>query len=195
MVEKNKHIQEDSIATTLKEYLKKFKNKSSYEDIRIKSIIRKRLENNPYIIHALNNINLDEQEPKSYFNKNIVPYYLMPSVQKDIMNYICYETSFTETPLYNDVMKYQQITFSILCNCSDKNIIDNDTGVPRHDLLASLIIDEFNWTNCLGFQIHLVSDQSRPVDNEFCARTLVFEQTVINSMMKAQALINNKVGV
>lgn len=173
-----------------KEFLKIFRDTSSYEDIRIKSIIRKKIEGNSHIIHALNNQELDEKEPRAYFNKNILPYYLITPVQTNVLNYICYETSFNEAPMYNEVMKYQQIIFYILCNCKDKNIIDSDTGIARHDLLAALIIDQFNWTNYFGFQIHLISDRSNPVDNEFCARTLIFEQTTPNSILKNGKVIN-----
>lgn len=164
-----------------------------YEDIWIKNKVKECLINNPFILYMLNNDELYKQDdPMAYFNVNILPYYLLPEVQSDVKNYICYETSWTEQPRYNDVMKYQLLTFYIACSCKDGNVIDEDSGIARHDILAALIIDMFNWTNILGFQMKLVSDQSRPVDNGFCARTLVFQQVTPQNITKPNVKINGK---
>lgn len=164
-----------------------------YEDIWIKNKVKECLLNNPFIIYMLNNEELYSKKAfQSYFNVNILPYYLLPDTQSDVKNYICYETSWTEQPRYNDVMKYQLLTFYIACSCKDGNVIDEESGIARHDILAALIIDMFNWTNILGFQIRLVSDQSRPVDNGFCARTLVFQQVTPQNITKPNVRIDDE---
>lgn len=175
----------------LDKLLKEFKSDSSYEDIRVKQIAKKELLSDKRILHALNASELSVEDPISYSKKYILPFYIIPDAQTEPKNYICYETSFNEVARYNDVMKIQQITFYVLCCSTMPNIIDSKTDIARHDLIASLIIDKFNWTNLFGFQVHLISDQSRPLDNHFCARTLVFEQTTTNSILKNGVVINH----
>ena len=172
-------------------------NKSLYDNVRIKEKVKEMLAENKYLLTALNT---DSDNFSVCYGKYILPFYLLVPTQKMTDNYICYETSFAEVPRYNDTLKYQQITFNILCKCTstegdtyDKNIIDPETGFARHDLISILLIEQFNWSNAFGFQVHLVSDQSRPVDNGYCARTLVFEQTSPNSLMKDGRIIN-KIG-
>ena len=57
-------------------------------------------------------------------------------------------------------------------------------------MLAALISDEFNWTNMFGTQVHLVSDKPVAIDNNYVGRTLIFEQTTPNSIVKSNRLIN-----
>lgn len=166
-------------------------NDTAYDDLFLKNIILTKLRKSKYIIKSLNigDYTKSPDEPYSY-SKYILPYYLFKPVQTDINNYICFETSFTEVPRYNDILKYQQIKFYIVCNCSDGNIIDDEYIVARHDLIAACIIHEFNWCNDLGFQIHLVSDEPVSLDNAFCGRTLVFQQTTPNTILKDGQVIN-----
>ena len=85
-------------------------------------------------------------------------------------------------------MKYGQIIFYIICDREE--IYDEKTGIARHDLLAALITDEFNWTNMFGTQIHLISDKPVAIDNQYVGRTLIFEQTTTNSIIKDKKVVN-----
>lgn len=58
-----------------------------------------------------------------------------------------------------------------------------DSGLARHDLLASLIIDEFNWENVLGGRLCLLSDVASCV-GIFASRTLKFRVTTDNNIAK-----------
>ena len=178
MVEIDKDIQESI------EY-KKYHEK---DNIYYKEIIKNKLINNSKIIRSLNNKDLDLDCPADYVGENILPFYLIVETQVKTKNYICFETSFDEIPRYNDVMKLGRIIFYIICDC--KTIYDKSTGIARHDLLAALITDEFNWTNMFGTQVHLVSDKPVAIDNNYVGRTLIFEQTTPNSLLKSQRLIN-----
>ena len=120
---------------------------------------------------------------------NILPYYLMPDVRTEVINHICFETSFDEVQRYNDVMKLGQIIFYIICDT--KSVIDKETGIARHDLLAALITDEFNWTNLFGTQVKLVSDRPNLIDSQFIGRTLIFEQITPDSIVKEGRIYNN----
>lgn len=169
----------------MRKSLYEYKNLMDSDDIRFKEIIKKKLVNNPLIIHVLNNTELDEDEPDEYLGINILPYYMITPTQTNVQNYICFETHFDEEARYNKVMKYGQVTFTILCE--QKNIIDKETGIARHDLLGALIMDEFNWTNAFGNQVHCVSDVASVVDTNYACRTLIFEGEFPNSIAKTSA--------
>ena len=179
MTEINKDIQE----------IIEYKKHHEKDNIFYKEIIKNKLINNSKIIYSLNNKDLDMDCPADYVGENILPFYMLTNTQDEVKHYICFETSFTEVPRYNNVMKLGQVIFYILCD--NKDIYDRCSGIARHDLLAALITDEFNWTNMFGTQIRLVSDQPMVVDNNYAGRTLVFEQTTTNSITKNKKVINS----
>lgn len=164
------------------ERLRSYRHIIDSEDIKIKQKIKEKLLANKDILHVLNNP--DCEEPDDYFGFNILPYYIIHPTQIDVQNFICYTVDFKELERYNKKIKYQLITFVILCE--QKNIIDKDTFLPRHDLLAALLMDEFDWTNYFGIQIHCVSDQESVVDNDYACRTLVFQQVIDNNITKTR---------
>lgn len=164
------------------------KKKNEIDNIYYKEIIKNKLINNTKIIHSLNNSQLDEECPSDYMGENIRPYYMFPETQTIPMHYICFETSFNEVPKYNNALKVGQVIFYILCDVKD--IFDKQTGIARHDLLSALIIDEFNWSNMFGTQIRLISDKPAVVDTYYAGRTLIFEQTTPNSIVKNGVLYN-----
>ena len=57
-------------------YLKSFRNIIDCDEIKIKEQIKQQLLKNKYIIHVLNNKELEETEaePEDYFGVNILPY-------------------------------------------------------------------------------------------------------------------------
>ena len=164
------------------------------DNIRIKEIIKQKLLNNDDIIHVLDNKDLQESEAENdeYFWRNILPFYLIPDAQTESQNFICFtvgyenvERNFTNSSrMYNDLQRHLHIVFVILCE--KKNIKDRDTGIARHDLLAALIQNEFNFTNFFGRRVQLVSDDESIVDNVYLCRTLVFTQTTDNNVTKTQ---------
>ena len=154
------------------------------DNIRFKEIIKKTLIDDPLIIYLLDNKELADAEadPSDYLGVNILPFYLINPTQHNVQNYICYETSFKESPRYNNTEKYMQITFYILCE--EKNGIEKMTGIARHDLIAARIRTLFNWTNKFGMQCHVISDLPTVTDNDYSTRTLVFEMTAPNNIVK-----------
>lgn len=170
------------------EYKKHYENDNIY----YKEIIKNRLINNKKIIHSLNNKDLDVDCPADYVGENILPFYMIIGTQTKPQHYICFETSFTEVSRYNKIMKMGQVIFYILCD--NKDIYDKSSGIARHDLLAALIADEFNWTNMFGTQIRLVSDNPMVIDSNYAGRTLVFEQTTTSNIIKDKKVINKSGG-
>ena len=112
--------------------------------------------------------------------------------QTDSQNFICFtvgyenvERNFTNSSrMYNDLQRHLHVVFVVLCE--QKNIKDKDTGIARHDLLAALIQNEFNFTNFFGRRIQLVSDEETVVDNKYLCRTLVFTQITDNNVTKTE---------
>ena len=177
----------------LKSILLSFKDNVDSDDIRVKEKIKEMIIDNELIIFALNNKELTDKkaEPDEYLGVNILPYYLINSVEHSVNNYICYEVSYDMAQSYqyskshnalNSTVKTLSIIFHILCD--EKDIIDRNTGIARHDLLAALIQDQFNWSNEFGAKLMLVSDVPTTVDKHYACRTLVFQQTTDNNVVK-----------
>lgn len=177
--------------------------------ILIKEKIKAALLQCPELLYALNNNSLEDElfdkngellidgEWDRYFgdNGNIRPFVFFPQVQTDVSNYVCYKVEFTEVPRYNSIEKYTHVTFVILV--SGGNIIDKDTGIPRHDLLSSIIRERFNWSNIFGTQCKLIENKESITDTNYVTRTLVFELTSLNAIVKTNhnntSIINNVV--
>ena len=170
------------------------------DNIRYKEKIHDALLNNAELLYALNNkeleselfdgdkLNIDEEtgellgEVDRYFgdNSNIRPYLFIPNTQTDVKHYICYQVMFDELPRYNNTQKYTNIVFNIFVNGKDRT--DKLTGIPRHDLIASIIREKFNWSNIFGMQTHLISSKESTTDNNYLVRTLIFQTTDTNSI-------------
>ena len=168
------------------QYLRSLKQLPDSDDIRYKEIIKKSLIENPYIIYLLNNKELEEVEadPSDYLGVNILPFYMIHPTQHNVQNFICFDTEVRELDRYNSKMKQQRIIFYILCE--EKNNIEKQTGIARHDLIASVILDIFNWTNLFTEQVHCVSNIASVVDNDYACRTLIFEQYTDNNLAKTR---------
>ena len=191
------------ILTTKEELLNKLRAYADTPDddnIRYKEKIHDALLNNAELLYALNNeeleselfdgneLNIDKETGKllgevdRYFgdNSNIRPYLFIPDTQTDVKNYVCYQVSFDELPRYQNMQKYTEITFNIFVNGKDRT--DKLTGIPRHDLIASIIREKFNWSNIFGMQTHLISSKESVTDNNYLVRTLIFQITDVNSI-------------
>lgn len=187
--------------------LRAYKTTPDDENIQYKKKIEKALMLNPCLLYALNeksleselfdddgNINWEwnedtkEYEPLGewdrYFgsNSNIRPFLFIPDTQTEVKHYICYQVSFDEMPRYQDTLKYTNVTFTIFVHGNDRN--DKLTGIPRHDLISSIIRERFNWSNIFGMQTHLVSSKESTTDNNYIVRTLIFQVVDTNGIVK-----------
>lgn len=184
------------ILTTKEDLLDKLRAYADNPDddnIRYKEKIHDALLNNAELLYALNNeeleselfdgdkLNIDEEtgellgEVDRYFgdNSNIRPYLFIPDTQTDVKHYVCYQVAFDELPRYSNIQKYTEITFNIFVNGKDRT--DKLTGIPRHDLIASIIRERFNWSSIFGMQTHLISSKESVTDNNYLVRTLIFK--------------------
>ena len=185
--------------------LRAYRTTPDDENIQYKKKIEKALMLNPCLLYALNeksleselfdddgNINWEwnedrkEYEPLGEWDRyfggtsNIRPYLFIPDTQTEVKHYICYQVSFDEMPLYQDTLKYTNVTFTIFVHGNDRN--DKLTGIPRHDLIASIIRERFNWSNIFGMQTHLISSKESTTDNNYLVRTLVYQVVDTNGI-------------
>ena len=175
-----------------------------------KQKIKNALLSNPYLLYALNdkelelelfdkhgNINWEwnedtkQYEPLGewdrYFSDtagdgNILPYLFIPDTQTKVRNYLCYQVSFQDTVRYQHGLKDTLVTFTIFVHGNDR--MDKLTGIPRHDLIASIIRERFAWSNIFGMQTYLISNRESTTDNNYLVRTLVFQLTDLNSKVQ-----------
>ena len=187
--------------------LRSYKTTPDDENIQYKKKIEKALMLNPCLLYTLNEKSLEselfdddgninwkwnedtkEYEPigewDRYFgsDSNIRPFLFIPDTQTEVKHYICYQVSFDETPRYQDTLKYTTITFTIFVHGNDR--VDKLTMIPRHDLIASIIRERFNWSNIFGMQTHLISSKESTTDNNYLVRTLVFQVVDTNGIYK-----------
>lgn len=170
-----------------KQYLKSFRNNIDCDEIKIKQQIKEQLLKNKYIIHVLNNKELEDSGActDEYFGINILPFYQISPTQTNVQNFICYTVGFREERRYSgDAVKVLQLTFVILSD--QKNIIDPETSLARTDLLGALIQDQFNWTNYFGRKVHVVRNEESVVDTSYACRTIIFEQDTDNNLVKTK---------
>ena len=210
----------DEIITNKKDLLNKLRAYADTPDddnIRYKEKIHDALLKNAELLYALNNTELESElfdedgnllidektgellgEVDRYFgdNSNIRPYLFIPDTQTDVDHYVCYQVMFDELPRYNNTQKYTNVTFTIFINGKDRT--DELTGIPRHDLIASIIREKFNWSNIFGMQTHLISSKESITDNNYLVRTLIFQITDVNSItytpLGEKSLSINKLG-
>ena len=193
------------ILTTKEELLNKLRAYADTPDddnIKYKDIIRKALLSCPELLYALNNKELEHElfdedgnllidkdtgellgEVDRYFgdNSNIRPSLFIPDTQTTVNSYMCYQVMFDELPKYQNIYKYNEIIFNIFVNGKDRT--DKLTGIPRHDLIASIIRERFNWSSIFGMQSKLISSKESITDNDYVVRTLIFQIEDTNSIV------------
>ena len=195
------------ILTTKEELLNKLRAYADTPDddnIRYKEKIHDALLNNAELLYALNNeelepelfdgkeLNIDKEtgellgEVDRYFgdNSNIRPSLFIPDTQTTVNSYVCYQVMFDELPRYQNIYKYNEIIFNIFVNGKDRT--DELTGIPRHDLIASIIRERFNWSSIFGMQSKLISSKESTTDNNYVVRTLIFQIEDTNGIAYTQ---------
>lgn len=204
------------ILTTKEELLNKLRAYADTPDddnIRIKKQIKDTFLNCPELLYAIHNkeleselfdengnLNIDEDgnltgEVDRYFgeNANIRPFLFIPETQDEVKNYVCYQTGYSDLVRYNDKEKNLIVTFTIFVNGKDS--MDKSTDIPRHDLIASIIRENFAW---IGLEISTTTpfgDKESTTDNNYLVRTLQYEVTLPNSICKTEGnntFYNNK---
>ena len=135
------------------------------------------------ILEALNNNELDIDSPDEFLDHNIFGFIRIPNTQDTVRNFICVTIDDIEEHRYNEVMKLQNITFTVICHLHD---MKTKYGIDRHDLLGYLIRDSINWSNLFGLQFKLIYNKESTIDGDYYCRTLKFEAIKPNSLNNAR---------
>ena len=187
--------------------LRAYKTTPDDDVILYKQKIKNALLSNPYLLYALNDKELESElfdkngninwewnedtkqyEPLGewdrYFGSDslIRPFLFIPDTQTTVKCYVCYQVGFRDTVRYNSGLKEALIDFAIFVHGDDR--MDKLTGIPRHDLIGSIIRERFAWSNIFGMQAHLTQNYEQTVDNNYVARYLTFQLTDLNSSVQ-----------
>jgi hypothetical protein len=131
----------------------------------------------PDVYTVINNTDITTAEAMR--DKNIFSRMKIPNTTLTVKNYICFDYS-SKTYSTDVVFKTVYIGVACICYGSDANI--KTPYGNRHDLLAGIIIDAFNWSNFLGFQLELVSDVESVLEKDYYCRTLQFKNMTTNNL-------------
>lgn len=162
-----------------------------YDDIdRYKYVIMKMLTGNADILRTLHNIKLEEKilnwdNPNGdiYRGVNIYDFLKIPDTQSEVKNYICFEVNDIEPMRFNDSFIIKHIIFRTISHDDDYK---TEWGISRHDLLATIIKSEFDWSNVFGSHIEKINDKGKIAENGYYYREFVYEvQTPNNLVNKA----------
>lgn len=187
--------------------LRAYKESPDDDVILYKQKIKNALLSNPCLLYSLNDKKLESElfdkngninwewnedtkqyEPLGewdrYFGSDslIRPFLFIPDTQTTVKCYLCYQVGFRDTARHNSGLKDTLIDFAIFVHGDDR--IDKLTGIPRHDLIGSIIRERFAWSNIFGMQAHLAQDYEQTVDNNYVARYLTFQLTDLNSKIQ-----------
>ena len=187
--------------------LRAYKESPDDDVILYKQKIKNALLSNPCLLYSLNDKKLESElfdkngninwewnedtkqyEPLGewdrYFGSDslIRPFLFIPDTQTTVKCYLCHQVGFRDTARHNSGLKDTLIDFAIFVHGDDR--IDKLTGIPRHDLIGSIIRERFAWSNIFGMQAHLAQDYEQTVDNNYVARYLTFQLTDLNSKIQ-----------
>lgn len=105
----------------------------------------------------------------------IFDYMKLPNLKENVRNYICFEV--------NDYKGYDEhiiknVIFRVVSHEED---IVTDWGISRQDLLATIIKNEFDWTNVFGIHLTKKSDEGLVTKDGYCYREILYVSTVPNN--------------
>jgi hypothetical protein len=146
-----------------------------YDVTTYKSNIMGNLVGTPDVFTLIHNINITK--PFDMVDRNIFSYMRIPDTTLTVKNYICFDFN-AKSSSYNDLYKNVTINLAVVCHQDDIKYASGN----RHDVLAGVIINKFNWSNLLGLQLELVSDTETIWEKEYHVRLLQFKNSTFNSL-------------
>lgn len=165
------------------------------DTVRLKDRIKEMLKNCPKLLWALNNSeyeaelfdedgNLNETgEWDVYFGDTslIRPFLFIPETQDNVTNYICYQVSTEENMRYNSTMKYLVITFTIFVH--EKDSIDKETGIARHDLIGAIIRELMAWSSVTMGHATPIFESESVTDTNYVTKVLKYQAAMPNNLV------------
>ena len=114
-------------------------------------------------------------------HKQILQYLHLDGIQDEVLNFIMFDIADSSVSTMSNVVKNQVVTVMCLVHQGD---METEYGILRTDLLSYLVKDLFCWSNVLGMQMKLVSDEPSIIDRKYHCRTLRFKIEAPNSVPK-----------
>ena len=159
-------------------------NGSGMDDIaRFKYKVMQELTSNPDVLRTLHNNYLEEKisdwdHPNGdmYRDVNIFDFMKLPSLKGEIFNYICFEVSTTNS--YSEDFVVTNLYFRTVSHVRD---MKTDWGMQRHDLLALIIKDQFDWSKVFGMTLVKMSDVGKIGEDDFYYREIVYQSVLPNN--------------
>ena len=165
------------------------------DTVRLKDRIKSMLIQCPKLLWALNDQELyseifnddgtlnDTGEWDAYFGETslIRPFLFIPETQDIVSNYLCYQVSTDENMRYNPAMKYVVITFTIFIH--EKNSFDKETGIARHDLIASILRELMAWSSVAIAHATPVYEGESVTDNNYITKVLKYQVALPNNLV------------
>ena len=205
-MEENNTLFEFSTLDEMLEKLRAYLHEPDDDTIRLKNKIADMLKKNPALLWALNAEEYYSQlfnddgtlnetgEWDVYFGENslIRPFLFIPETQDIVANYLCYQVSTQENLRYNDKMKYLIVTFTILVH--EQNAIDKETGIARHDLIASILREILAWSGFAMASAVPIYENESVTDNNYITKVLKYQVALPNNLVvtknKGTAFVN-----
>ena len=153
--------------------------------VRCKYKIMKLLTEDVDILNTLHNVDLGAIKPlngDAYRNVNIFDFMKLPSNKDIVNNYICFEINDNG----RGSMTNKTIIFRCVSHISD---VETDWGVARHDLLAAIVKNKFDWSNVLGMRLVKQSDNGLVTDDGYYYREIIYYQ---NDPLNTYQSMNNR---
>ena len=159
-------------------------NGSGMDDVtRFKYKVMRELTSNTDILKTLHNNNLeakitDWNNPNGdmYRDINIFDFMKLPSLKDEVFNYICFEV--TSTNSYSDDFIVTNLYFRTVSHVRE---MKTDWGIQRHDLLALLIKQQFDWSKVFGMTLVKMSDVGKIGEDDFYYREIVYQSVIPNN--------------
>lgn len=145
------------------------------EVIDYKRKITSKLVSIPEVYQFINNTEITKAA--QMVNTNIFSYMKIPNSTTTVKNYICFDYNSKQSNK-NSVFKTCTVNMGIICH---EDTINTNYG-NRHDVLGGIIMNSFNWTNILGFDLELISDTEAILEDKYHVRTLQFVNLTTNNL-------------
>lgn len=140
----------------------------------------------PDIFTLIDDTSLSSEEPEGMIGRDIFPMVKVPGTTQVTQNYICISVDTPRLSEGNDFWEDKLITFVVACQ--EQNVLLSKYGAARHDLIAACITEHFNWSNILGFELKLISDEEETWSQGYYVRLLKYRNYALNSIRNANKI-------
>lgn len=103
----------------------------------------------------------------AYRNVCIFDFMKLPDQKIEVKNYVCFEVNDNG---WGDTTE-KTVVFRCVSHIDDAK---TDWGINRHDLLAAIIKNKFDWSNALGMRLIKLADNGKVTDDGYYYREVVY---------------------